>query len=128
MTKSNLIKLIKDKIIVEKDGSFTYRLEIPQFYDDSDLMTIWIEEMNDKHYRLIDRGFTLIKLSYYNDGIRYNKYVQDIVKKNGVKLLSDSLYIDVKENQLVMGIIKLIQCITELMMISYFNKKEDEKE
>lgn len=75
-----------DNIDVKPITEGKIQLWLPVYYEDGDMVDVYIESIDDKTYRISDGGMTIMKLSYSYDinTDSKKKILNQIVKANGL--------------------------------------------
>lgn len=98
---------------------------LPVYYEDGDMIDIYIESISDDKYRITDNGMTIMKLSYSYDINTDNKkkILNQIVESNGLSMENGILIKDVEKDMLYKELMGFSNSIIRISTMSYFKRE-----
>jgi hypothetical protein len=102
-----------------------YQVSIPAYYEDGDVVDIFLEGTPEGKIRISDYGMALMRLSYDYDIDSPNKesILTQIVANNRAHETGGIIYIDVEPEDIYPGILQLAGCISKIGSMKYFKKE-----
>ena len=93
-----------------------YQLVAPIFHDDGDMMSIYLEHVDDSAVRICDHGMSLMRLSYLFDvdSDHKKKVLNSIISNRGANLENGGLELVVPSEDLFSGIMNFTQLVSEV--------------
>ena len=100
----------------------TFQLIAPIFHDDGDMVSIYLEKVNDDTIRICDHGMSLMRLSYLFDidSDRKKKVLNDIIANRGE---SGSIEMIVSNGNLFSGIMSYSQLVSEVCNMEILSRE-----
>lgn len=120
-----LQKSFPQNFSMEQRRNNLYQIFVPIFYDDGDMMDIFIQETENGCFRVCDCGMTLMRLSYTFDisTDRRKKILADILNETGAISEEGNIYIPSTQELLFENVMQLSQTITKILAMRYTAKK-----
>lgn len=102
-----------------------YQLIAPIFHDDGDMVSIFLEKVNDENIKICDHGMSLMRLSYLFDldSDKKKKVLNDIVANRGASLENGSIELIVPNNELFSGIMSYSQLVSEVCNMDILSRE-----
>lgn len=102
-----------------------YQLIAPFYYEDGDMMDIFIQESSEGKLRICDYGMALMRLSYSYDTDTPNreKIFNRILTENNLSEDNGNIYIDIDPEKLYMAVLQFTQTISKVSNMSQFKRE-----
>jgi hypothetical protein len=123
--KDVLSKQFNNRIkFVEKRPGIS-QLLAPLYYEDGDMLDVYIKEINGSSFQVCDFGMSIMKLSYEYELNSENKLriFNQILKDNLVENENGNLYINTGIEGLFGSIMQFSQCIAKISNMAYFKRE-----
>ena len=93
-----------------------YQLIAPIFHDDGDMVSIYLEQVNEDRIRICDHGMSLMRLSYLFDidSDKKKRILNDIIAARAATLDNGSIELIVNNDNLFSGIMSFSQLVSEV--------------
>lgn len=104
-----------------------FQLIAPIFHEDGDMMTIFLEERNDKIH-ICDQGMSLMRLSYHFDidSDKKKKILNQLIAARGGEIDEGNIYIEVEPSNVFSGIMTFSQLVTEVCAMNMLSRENVE--
>ncbi|HOH59881.1 MAG TPA: DUF1828 domain-containing protein [Candidatus Cloacimonadota bacterium] len=98
---------------------------LPVYYEDGDMIDIYVETMDDGHYQITDSGMTIMKLSYNYEINTDNKkkILNHIIESNGLSLENGTLCRDVSKDDLYKELTRFGNTVIRISTMTYFKRE-----
>ncbi|MCB5262053.1 MAG: DUF1828 domain-containing protein [Candidatus Cloacimonetes bacterium] len=102
-----------------------FQVWLPVYYEDGDMVDIFVESMQDKSYKITDSGMTVMKLSYNYDINTDNKkkILNQIIESNGLSIENGTLIKVVHIDALYKELVRFSNTIMRISTMSYFKRE-----
>ncbi len=103
----------------------TFQLIAPIFHDDGDMVSIYLEKINDDFIRICDHGMSLMRLSYLFDfdSDKKKKILNDIIANRGACLEGGNIELIVQNCNLFSGIMSFAQLVSEVCNMEILSRE-----
>lgn len=93
-----------------------FQLTAPIFHEDGDMVSIYLEKVNEGQVKISDHGMSLMRLSYVFDVDTDNKrkILNDIIINRGATLENGEIQLYVCEKNVFSGIMSFVQLVSEV--------------
>lgn len=118
-------KSFNNKINIREKRPGIYQLILPLYHEDGDMVDIFIEQIDDKSYRLCDYGMSLMRLSYSYEIDTDNKeaILQKILNENYLSEENGNIYYITKAESLYSDILHVCQTYMKIGSMRYFKRE-----
>lgn len=101
------------------------KLIVPLFHEDGDMVDIFLEELDDGHVRVSDRGLSLMRLSYNFDIDTENKdrIFKRILNENKVEDDCGNLFVDVAPEHLYPAVLHFGQTVAKVTNMGLYRRE-----
>ncbi len=98
---------------------------LPIYYEDGDMIDVYIEAIGDNMFRINDAGMTIMKLSYTYEIDTDNKMriLSEIVRSNGLQLEGDVISCISHSDNLYKELIRFGNSVIRISTMSYFKRE-----
>jgi len=122
---SLLQKQFGQNIGAEEVSANIYRIYVPFFHEDGDMLSIYLDMNSNSNMYLKDFGNTLMRVAYTFDFESENKkrILNDIVKSYGGLLLDDEVCLGTKKENLATSVYNFSQLIAKVSNISILQRE-----
>lgn len=102
-----------------------FQVWLPVYYEDGDMVDIFVESMKDESYRITDSGMTIMKLSYNYDINTDNKkkILNQIIESNGLSIENGTLIKVAHVDDLYKELVRFSNTIMQISTMSYFKRE-----
>lgn len=106
-----------------KDGLI--QVMLPIYYEDGDMVDIYLQTQSDGSIKISDQGMTLMKLSYYYEINTDNKrkILDQLLKGNDLQIEHGIIYHVVKLSRLYKSLISFGNAILKISTMEYFKRE-----
>ncbi|MBI4723271.1 MAG: DUF1828 domain-containing protein [Candidatus Stahlbacteria bacterium] len=121
----NLKEEFNDRISFKEKRKNIYQLIIPIYYEDGDMMDIYIQLLENGRIKVCDFGKTLMHLSYSFDIDTDNKekIFNQILSQNHIENNDGNLYIDTNSNNLYSSVMQLSQVMAKISNMRLYKRE-----
>lgn len=103
----------------------TMQVMLPIYYEDGDMVEVYVEPTLNGTYKISDFGMTLMRLSYYFEVNTDNKtkILNQIIRSNNLELENGAIYNVVDSQNLYAKLIGFCNVITKISAMNYFKRE-----
>ena len=103
----------------------TFQLIAPIFHEDGDMMSIYLDKIDENTIRICDHGMSLMRLSYLFeiDSDKKRKVLNDIISGRGAALNDGSINLIVQNENLFSGIMTYAQLVSEVCNMDILSRE-----
>lgn len=114
----------KDFQLVEKRHNL-YQLFVPIYYEDGDMMDIFLQQTTNNYIRVCDCGLTLMRLSYtFELNSEKKKHIlRTILSENDAAVENGNIFIDTTRELLFETIMQFSQVLTKVSAMKMLSRK-----
>lgn len=124
----NVINSLKvqfsNKVRVELKRPNIYQLFLPFYYEDGDMMEIYLQEENGL-WKICDYAMTLMRLSYQYeiDTANKEKVFQKIILENNLQEEDGNIFLFTKEEEIYPSLMQFVTGISKVSSMKYFKRE-----
>lgn len=98
---------------------------LPVYYEDGDMIDIYVEPVDDGHYKITDSGMTIMKLSYKYEINTDNKkkIFNHIIESNGLSIENGVLCKEVLKADLYKELVRFANTVIRIATMAYFKRE-----
>ncbi len=110
--------------LVEKRPNI-WRVIIPFFHEDGDMVEVFISPLGNSMYRISDFGMTLMRLSYYYDIDTPNKQkiFNLIISSYNIQIEKGTLFIDVEDSHIYPALLQFIGVVLKVCNMKIYKRE-----
>lgn len=126
MEMLNLVKeSFQGKIDIYPRREGLFQLILPIFYEDGDMVDIYVQHSSDNHIKISDCGMTLMRLSYTYDinSPARERIFNMILNQNGVFNDNGNLYLETSFNFLYQNVMQFIGCQQKILNMRLWQRE-----
>lgn len=114
-----------DRIALEERRPGLLQLFVPLYHEDGDMLSIFLQRLDDGQFRISDMANTLMRLSYSFDLNSANKerIFQRILAENGVTERAGILSLDTPPDQLYPALMQFAQTVAKVTNMSLYSRE-----
>lgn len=116
---------MSSNIRFESRNNGLIQVMLPIYYEDGDMVDIFLQTQSDGKIRISDQGMTLMKLSYYFEINTDNKrkILHQMLRGSDLQIENGIIYSEVEQSKLYRSLIAFGNAILKISTMEYFKRE-----